>query len=189
MKRAVQHPLAANKFLFALIVASCISAASAGSLRGGVNHARLAVADSQPTLLNLIQHQEAAQTTSKDRSGVKGSTIWIVLIILFVCCCVCPVCFLCLMCRAVGVVVEKAIENFKNEMAKNMRESFDKECPEEEKGKYTSKEFKDECDVLFKKADTDGNGTLDAKELKKTVADILGSAADSQSDLILLEFD
>jgi len=89
----------------------------------------------------------------------------------------------------VGVVLEKAVENFKNEMAKNMRESFNKECPEEEKGKYNSKEFKDKCDELFKKADTDGNGTLDAKELKKTVADILGADADSQSELILLAFD
>jgi len=58
------------------------------------------------------------------------------------------------------------VTQLSDKLAKHYSGQFDKECLEEEKGKYCSKEFKARCDEVFKAADVDGKGILGLKELR-----------------------
>lgn len=75
----------------------------------------------------------------------------------------------------VSAVVKESLENsmpgeivtqLSDKLAKHYSGQFDKECLEEEKEKYCSKEFKARCYEVFKAADVDGKGVLGLKELR-----------------------
>lgn len=190
----------ANSLGLVIIAAWSICASaelSANTLRGGVAHAHLAVVDAPPSIVNQPNN---LQLISKELTETKAgmSTMTLILLVLFVCCCVMPACtgiaFLCMGAAVVGAVgkgIEKGIESMENECAKQFRQKFDNECPEEEKPKYCSEEFKAKCDKIFEKADTNGDGVLDVKELRDPVKDLKANVSvnGESFDFILKTFD
>jgi len=65
------------------------------------------------------------------------------------------------------------VTQLSDKLAKHYSGQFDKECLEEEKEKYCSKEFQARCDEVFKAADVDGKGVLGLKELRPHLHDYL----------------
>jgi len=81
-------------------------------------------------------------------------------------------CFCCLLCCGVTLML-----GLKNEMIKKMRAEYEEKMQHisgPRKDYYESDLFKQKCDRLFEKADSDGNGTLDMKELQGILVEVTG---------------
>jgi len=91
---------------------------------------------------------------------------WAIFMMMFWGCMVCSLCFF-------GVL----FLGLKNEMIKKMRAEYEEKMQHisgPRKDYYESEHFKQKCDVMFEKADVDGNGTLDMSELQGVLVDITG---------------
>lgn len=156
---------------------------SSGHLRAGPGLAQLAglpveADDAQaPITWSFVQEQ----------AGKKGSGILMFMLCLFCCCCcVMPIVFFVLTTYVFIKAGSMVVDEITNGVAKEMRVAFDKECPEEEKAQYCSKEFKAKCDKLFNEADTNGDGKLSLAELKEPVKAFCGELP---TDMYLKAFD
>jgi len=162
-------------YLFGLLALACVASAEF-NLRSGLAQGHLAVQDSEvdaPSKWSFIPREVTAK---------RMSSLTIALCLVCFCCCVMPIVVWCAFMKAVATLAAKGIEDFENACAKQLREAFDAECPEDEKKHYSSQEFKDECDKLFEESDKDGSGTLDIKELKAPVKKYLGDPGKNLKD-------
>jgi Ca2+-binding EF-hand superfamily protein len=172
------------KSIFVLVVTlscfRCSFAAFVGGTSVGTLSGHLRAGPGLAQLAGLPVEADDAQVPNtwsfvQEQAGKKGSGILMFMLCLFCCCCcVMPIVFFVLTTYVFIKVASKAIDEITNDVAKDMRESFDKECPEEEKAQYCGKEFKDKCDKLFNEADKNGDGKLSLAELKEPMKAFCG---------------
>lgn len=106
--------------------------------------------------------------------------IWAFLFFIFwSCVCCCTVCFL-------GTTFF-----IRNEVVKHLRSCYDKKEPllsGPRRACYQSPAFREKCDKIFEKADADGSGSLDMKELEQVVKDYMGENAGAMDSNTLALF-
>lgn len=115
--------------------------------------------------------------------------VLIVLAVFFVVCCGIPCCLLCCVATALVGAADMAMADIQNEVVKQMRVKYDKECPPEEKAKYGTPKRRAESDAMFDKADVDKNGSLDLQELETTIQKLLLESDCSFASAFMKAFD
>lgn len=102
--------------------------------------------------------------------AISGDATLGLIIFLSVCC---PISFYCCVAAtAISLTDAKkdmSIDDIRNDQARRMRETFDLECPDDEKKRYCSQDFRDACDEVFNEADVKKAGTMDLADLRGPV--------------------